>query len=88
MSLQRHDISIKTSEEECFDIHVLYWPSKCIRSATRDEPEEWSEDEIEGIYYDDSGMGLSPEHMAKLPYDKTDLLDVKEIDWATETQAE
>lgn len=88
MNTERHDISIKTSEEEGFDIYVLYWPSKCIRSATRDEPEEWSEDEVEGVYYDDSDRKLSPDHVARLPYERSEWLDVKEIDWTVETQAE
>lgn len=88
MNTERHDISIKTSEEEGFDIYVLYYPSMPTRSATREQPEEFSDVEIEGIYYDDSGRGLSPGHMAMLPYYGAEWLDVKEIDWTVETQAE
>ena len=82
MNLERHDISIKTSEEEGFDIYILYHPSACTRSATHDQPEEWSEVDIEGVYYDKNDHKLSAEHMARLPFDKADLLDVKEIDWS------
>ena len=82
MNLQRHDISIKTSEEEGFDIYVLYYPSVSTRSATHDQQEEWSEVEIEGVYCDENNHKLSAEHMARLPFDKADLLDTKEIDWS------
>lgn len=84
MNLQRHDISIKTSEEEGFGIYILYYPSVSTRSATHDQPEEWSEVKIEGVYYDENNHKLSAEHMARLPFDKADLLDVKDIDLSEE----
>ena len=86
MNTERHDISIKTSEEEGFDIYILYHPSVCTRSATHDQQEEWSEVEIEGVYYDENNHKLSAEHMARLPFDKADLLDVREVDWTVETE--
>jgi hypothetical protein len=82
MNLERHDISIKASEEEGFDIYILYHPSVCTRSAIHDQPEEFSEVEVEGVYYDENNHKLSAEHMARLPLDKADLLDVKEVDWS------
>lgn len=88
MNTERHDISIKTSEEEGFDIYILYHPSVCTRSATHDQQEEWSEVEIEGVYYDKNDHKLSAEHMARLPFDKADLLDTKEIDWTEKTEYE
>jgi len=76
---ESHLISVKTSEEEGYDVTVHYIPAKVIRSETREEPAEWNEDEILSIVLDD-GTELTSKQISVLGITSGNFLDIKEID--------
>ena len=83
MKQEEHWITVITDElgEEGYNLQVIYYPARMVRSATRIEPEEWDEIEIEGVYKD--GIELSPEEYSLFPYEWKEWLDTSEVNLFT-----
>jgi hypothetical protein len=83
MEQEEHWITVIIDElgEKSYDLQVIYYPAKIVRSQTRTEPEEWDEIEIEGVYKDE--VELSPKEYSLFPYEGKQWLEATEINLFT-----